>query len=129
MSNQSVGMRRRRAAAPVPEPVPAARTLADAIDDMPPEHLLCRDLGHSWAPWRAVLHATGRHYEVSLRCRRCRTVRVRWIGLSGQIIASHYEYADGYTLTGFGRMESDDRDHVRLANVLKLLPQEGAANA
>jgi hypothetical protein len=110
---------RNNAATPVPD--------VDAfIDNMALNHIQCRDFGHSWRPYRAWWDASEHCYISQLRCSRCRTVRHRYIGQNGQLIAGHYEYADGYLVKGIGRLTGGDRDHIRLASISRVLVPDTA---
>lgn len=99
--------------------------LTQAIAGMEPEHLHCRDFGHGWQPWTARRVPGG--YESVLRCARCLTVRVRKIGMRGQVLSTSYDYPDGYQVKGLGQLTGTDRDKVRLASLLALLPDGGTA--
>lgn len=89
-------------------------------------HLQCRDFGHSWRPFSARWVPEERCYESQLRCARCRTIRVRLIGQSGQLLGSHYDYADGYIVKGMGRLDGDERNMLRLESVLRVMPPDTA---
>ena len=99
-----------------------------AIESLPAGFLHCRDFGHSWKPYRATWNAQFRYYETTLRCVRCKTQRTRYIGPRGQLAGSKYEYADGYQMTGYGPMTGGDRDHIRLASIMHLLPNKGGTD-
>lgn len=101
------------------EPTPAV-----LIHDLATDHLQCRDFGHSWRPYTARWDSKQRAYETQLRCSRCRTVRLRWIGPRGEQLESRYDYADGYLIKGIGRLTGTDRDALRLESVHRVLPQD-----
>lgn len=88
-----------------------------SIREMSRENIECRDLRHSWRPFSARWMARGNYFEDILRCARCGTERVRHIGARGQVLSSHYEYADGYLMTGSGRMTTDMNESLRLASL------------
>jgi uncharacterized C2H2 Zn-finger protein len=92
--------------------------LAETIASLDPDHIQCRDFGHSWTPYAARWIPKDREYESVLRCTRCQTLRTRRLSRTGQLIANHYGYSDGYLLRGIGRMTSSDRDTIRVASVL-----------
>lgn len=83
------------------------RPVDEALADLSPTYLLCRDVHHSWTivGWTA---ATGGGVDRTLACSRCGTERVdRW-SLSGMRIGSSYRYAEGYQLRGV----EDAGDHT-----------------
>lgn len=88
------------------------------------DFLQCRDFGHSWRPHTARWDNEAHAYRTQLRCSRCRTIRVRWIGRTGQQLGASYDYADGYMVKGVGRLTGTDRDALRLASVLRVLPED-----
>jgi hypothetical protein len=91
------------------------------IENMPENHLQCRDFGHSWRPHTATWDPKARCYVTQLRCSRCRTLRERIIDANGQQVTSHYDYPDGYLVHGLGRLSPGDRNHVRLITVLRTI--------
>jgi hypothetical protein len=93
------------------------------------DFLQCRDFGHSWRPYTARWDSGQRAYESQLRCSRCRTIRTRWIGARGEQLGAHYDYADGYTVKGVGRLTGTDRDALRLQSILRVLPEDTAEEA
>jgi hypothetical protein len=97
------------------------------VDGMRVEHLQCRDFGHSWRPFtaRQVKHI----YEQQLRCSRCHTLRKRLLSMRGEVLSSSYEYADSYVIKGLGRIVGDEKDHLRLASILKLVVEDTAEEA
>lgn len=95
--------------------------LDKALDALPDEFIQCRDFGHSWRPYSARLEQKLRCYVQSLRCARCKTIREREIGLRGELLGSHYDYPEGYTMPGCGRLMKDDRDGVRIRSIQKLV--------
>lgn len=103
--------------------------LETTVNSMRSDFLQCRDFGHAWRPFTARWVATERAYETQLRCSRCKTIRVRWIGQRGEQIESRYQYTDGYTIKGMGRLTGSDRDLIRLASVLRVLPEDADEEA
>lgn len=127
MASVAVVTAARQAAA---EPVKRRRKLAAVVDphvaevekligDMDLDYILCRDTGHVWTRHNARKIEQDHCYEQTLRCKQCSTVRVRRLSLRGAILDSHYEYPDGYTVRGVGRLTSSDRDAIRLRGVLE----------
>lgn len=100
--------------------------LTDALRQMSTEHLACRDYGHNWTPFRAEWKPAERAYFTQLRCARCATIRERWLDRTGAQLSNHYTYADGYLVKGLGRLTGVDRDAVRLASIMALLPTKAA---
>lgn len=99
------------------------------IKAMKVDNLQCRDFGHSWRPYTASWNATERCYETQLRCARCKTMRVRLIGQAGQLLRNNYDYTEGYLIKGMGRLDTADRDVIRLQSVLRVLPEDAANEA
>jgi len=102
------------------EPVTSHR----AIETMPLDHLQCRDWGHSWRPFTAHWVEADKCFESVLRCQRCRSVRIRYLSARGELLSSRYDYADNYLVEGIGRLDSEDRNHIRLASVLRVIPPD-----
>jgi hypothetical protein len=88
--------------------------VADLAAGMKQTHLECRTWNHIWRPNTAALATTQRWYDVTMRCVRCRSLRVQTWSLSGTVVTSHYEYAEGYLNKGLGRIVGDGRDALRL---------------
>jgi len=101
-------------------------TATQAIGIMGTDHLQCRDFGHSWRPRTARWIETEKCYETELRCQRCTSIRLRYLSARGDIISSRYQYADGYTVKGLGRLTGDDRAQIRLESVLRFMPTDAA---
>lgn len=99
------------------------------IETMRLDYLQCRDFGHSWRPYTARWVAAERAYESTLRCSRCRTLRTRYIGQNGQQMGAHYNYAEGYTIQGMGRLAGHERDLIRLRSVMSVLVEDTAEEA
>jgi hypothetical protein len=98
--------------------------LDNAIHAMPSQFIQCRDFGHLWRPRAATWVAEKEHYETELKCQRCKTVRLRYIGPRGELLKSGYDYSAGYVVTGMGRLDGAERDLLRLESVLRVLPAE-----
>lgn len=84
------------------------------IDDIPDEFLLCRDLGHAWAPHDVRISRKYGEIHRILQCRSCPTQRTQILSLDGEIKRSRYEYPEGYVLVGVGHLSVADRAHVRV---------------
>lgn len=102
------------------------RDVHKAIENMNLDFVQCRDFGHSWRPFSARWNSVENAYESQLQCSRCFTTRTRWLSTTGQQLQSSYDYAEGYTVKGLGRLTGSDRDIVRLTSVLALV-QNGEA--
>lgn len=91
------------------------------IDDIPTEYLICRDLGHAWAPHDVKISRKYGEIHRVLQCRQCPTQRTQVLGIDGGLKKNRYEYPEHYTLRGVGRLSIDDRAHIRVAstNVMK----------
>lgn len=99
-------------------PAPGLFDLETALKDMPDNFLQCRDYLHSWRPYGAKVNPDGT-YESTLRCNRCTALKVRVLSRHGTILSAHYDYPDGYTMAGSGRLDGDARDRIRLRSVMK----------
>lgn len=92
------------------------RDVDDALAQLPPNHLRCRDYGHAWTPYSAYRIPGG--FNRRMRCRDCGSVREQVLDRTGDVLKGHYVYADGYLIEGIGRLTGTDRGRVRLATVL-----------
>jgi hypothetical protein len=99
----------------------AQTALEQQIYGMAVEHVQCRDFGHSWRPFSARWLPADNCFEQILRCQRCTTTRTRHLGSRGQQLDSSYDYVEGYTVKGMGRLSGTDRDVIRLASVRSIL--------
>jgi hypothetical protein len=93
------------------------RDLADFIEALPDAYLLCRELGHTWKPWRAS--TDGRAYDRVLKCPRCKTERHQVLTMRGHVVSNRYEYPERYLTKGLGSLSGDDRDSLRLASLTR----------
>lgn len=92
--------------------------LAGAVRHLRPEYVVCRDWGHSWAPQGSFLDGKHRQWESSAICRSCTSVRTRRVSsVTGERLDSDIEYADGYLMAGAGRLNTEDRNMIRLASM------------
>lgn len=102
---------------------PNGRALDAWTDSLDDRYLLCRDIGHTWRPFRAGLEESS--YWRVMRCARCKTERSQTLSMSGEIVSGHYDYPDGYlTPKGFGPLYGHHRAHLRLESVLRLIGKE-----
>lgn len=106
---------------PAPDPVDFDITAwTEALSD---QHLLCRDIGHTWRPARAWIEDGT--YGRMMRCLRCKTERHQTLTHAGHVLANRYDYPDGYLAPkGHGVMAGEDRDGLRLESVLRLIAKE-----
>src|SRR5664279_205658 len=84
--------------------------------------LLCRELGHNWKPSHASRVA--RTFERTLRCPRCKTLRVEVLSLRGEVLHKRYEYTEGYLSGKLGRIIQDGRDALRLESLSRYATEE-----
>lgn len=134
VANVNAAEAKRRGAAPAararppqaaPQPAPDAhQELGSAIKGLRPEFIQCRDYLHAWRPFTCQWMPSFNVYEAREHCMRCGTIRVREMDRHGHVLSKHYEYPDGYSLKGFGRLSVDDRDAIRLASILNLVDKE-----
>ena len=94
-------------------------------ENLPDSFLLCRDMGHTWRPFRAYYSTELHAYERVLRCGRCKTERKQSIAENGLILSGSYDYPDGYTApAGTGRIDGNGRGALRLESVLRLIGKD-----
>jgi len=98
--------------------------IQDAVKSMAVEHIQCRDFGHSWRPYSARWMPTFNQYESQLICNRCTTIRTRFMSRTGALLDSKYDYVEGYTVKGMGRLTGHDRDIIRLESILSVLEKD-----
>ena len=70
-----------------------------------------------WMPSNAELLEAEHVYRVTLKCPRCTTIRTTLRNTRGAQLESHYDYPDGYAITGLGRLSGTDRDQIRLRSM------------
>lgn len=97
--------------------------LEAVLDQMPTEHLQCRDFNHSWRPSTVRRRPNGA-YERELRCQRCRTYRVEYRNRYGHLESRRYDYADDYVIKGLGRVTGDERDHLVLKSMQAMVIED-----
>lgn len=87
--------------------------------------IMCRDMGHTWRPFKARYEQEMNAYNRVLRCGRCKTERLQTIGLDGLILSGNYIYPDGYqTPHGSGRITGTGRGALRLESTLRILGKD-----
>lgn len=103
-----------------------ARTDASRwANDLPAEFLLCRDLGHTWEPFRGWHDRKAREYVQVLRCPRCRCERERHLDYSGRRISQSYTYPDAYLApAGEGYLSAESRADLRLVSLLRMIDED-----
>ncbi len=99
-------------------------SLMAVVEEMSDQHLQCRDYGHSWRPYTARIIPGG--YVSVQRCQRCTTLRERTLNKNGHVISSKYDYDAGYQIKGLGHIYGPEKDAIRLASLLKVLPTDAA---
>lgn len=87
-----------------------------SVDDIPSEYLICRDLGHAWAPHDVKISRKYGEIHRVLKCRQCPTQRTQVLSIDGGLKRNKYDYPEHYTLRGVGRLTVDDRAHIRVAS-------------
>ena len=98
--------------------------VADFAANLEDNWLFCRTYQHNWKPWSAHWSGELSCYEVKIRCNRCTTKRVQRMSDKGQVLASHYEYPDGYLHEGMGRIAGEARDMLRLESVTRVINRQ-----
>jgi hypothetical protein len=93
---------------------------------MPIDYMMCRDFGHAWQAYTVDVDGVHRTFVETLECWRCKSFRVRTITRQGKRSKNHYNYSEGYLVSGWGSMSADDRAKLRLALVQTLLSQQQA---
>lgn len=99
------------------EPV-SVETFAAALSN---SYLACRELGHTWRPWRAEWSGELRAYERELRCSRCKTTRRQVVNDQGHVLSNGYRYADGYQAKDVEKGVRVSRDVFRLEALTRYL--------
>ena len=96
------------------------RKVVDIARRYPDTFLACRDHGHSWRPVDAAFLQSG-DIERILGCERCEATRRQILDRNGYIKSGHYDYTDGYLMTGVGRLDTHDRAVMRKINITRFL--------
>lgn len=101
------------------------QAVADWSSDLPDSYILCRDMGHTWRPFRAVYNSEYNCYDRTLRCGRCKTERSQSISTDGLILSGTYDYPDGYQApAGTGRIDGNGRGALRLESTLRVIGKD-----
>jgi len=87
----------------------------DALGNMNPSHVECRDWLHDWKPWQAWL-IKGGGFEEHRKCAQCGSVCRRIVDKHGYTVLRRIDYATDYVIKGHGRLTQDDRAAIRLAS-------------
>lgn len=88
--------------------------MAESIEGLSDQHLLCRDIGHSWRPYDVIMQRRPRRcIKRILRCRDCGAKRTQVLDHDYLIESSSYQYPDGYIVKGHGPMTKAVRAQVR----------------
>jgi len=94
-------------------------------EDLPDSFIMCRDMGHTWRPFRARFNPEENGYDRVLRCGRCKTERTQTISMSGLILSGGYSYPEGYQAPkGTGRIDGNGRGALRLESTLRLIGKD-----
>lgn len=105
--------------------VATAKDVKAWADDLPDTFIACRDMGHTWRPFRAWYDPEERGYQRVLRCGRCKTERRQLISESGAILTGGYDYPEGYTApAGTGRIDGEGRAALRLESTLRVIGRD-----
>lgn len=108
--------------------------MADATDQdvqefaggLPQGFLECRELGHAWRPHTASWNADSRSFDRTLRCTRCRTLRVEVLSPRGEVLSRHYVYPESYLAANLGRITGTGRDVLRRESLSRQLGDKNA---
>lgn len=91
---------------------------------LPSAFLLCRDLGHTWEPYRGWVDRAEREYVQVLRCPRCQTERERRLDYQGRRNSQSYSHPEGYLQpAGSGYLDAESRADLRLVSLLQLIDE------
>jgi hypothetical protein len=109
---------------PRPINVPADVTpdeLADILRTLPnPGVLVCRDRRHHWDEYDGR-RLGPRLFERTLYCANCDSYRYQYLNERGKVLNSWIDYGEHYLIKGAGRLDSDQRDAVRVVTVIDSL--------
>lgn len=107
-----------------------ATEISEWVETLSPEQLLCRDLGHTWTPYRAWRDVSNHEYVQVLRCNRCHAERQRHLDFRGQRVSQSYSYEDGYLAPkGSGAFTASGRAELRLISIERLVADTNAMDA
>lgn len=88
--------------------------------NLDPRFLICRDLGHTWGPFKAHWDAEHNAFSRTLRCTRCKRTKTEYITASGyKAPGSRSTYPDGYLAPrGSGPYTMERRAGLRLRSIM-----------
>lgn len=101
-----------------PEPLISLDSFAH---DLTAAYLACRDLGHTWRPFRGSYDESAGVFERELRCRSCKTIRRQVVTSHGHVLSNNYTYADGYQAKGVDSAGDRSRDTFRVEALTRFL--------
>jgi len=78
---------------------------------VPAEFLPCRDYGHTWLPWDAVIESRPRRIRRILKCGKCGTKRTQTLDANYDVVGNTYSYPSGYQVKG--RLTVSDKRVIR----------------
>ena len=82
--------------------------------DINQSYLMCRDIGHGWKPWNAIIERRPRRIKRILKCRDCGAERTQYLNSDYEIAGNSYRYPQGYLRPkGQGRLTGRDRADLR----------------
>lgn len=90
------------------------------VEDIDPQYLDCRDLGHSWRHHEAVENKRFRQWQRTVRCAVCTTLRHQVLDFRGYRVRAWYEYPKGYLVRG-AEFTVDDRARLRILNIRRAI--------
>ena len=104
-----------------------ATDILTAINSLPDEYVQCRNERHRLDPFDAAEIPRKAGWIEIHKCIRCGVERVRKLDRNGYIVSSHYDYsnAEGYRITGLGRLSRDDRSILRLGSLQDFIKHKG----
>lgn len=95
------------------------------VEALPDSFMLCRDMGHTWRPFRAFWDETLKGYIRIIRCGRCKTERRQLISSTGEVLRGYYQYNEGYQVPkGVGRFGVEGRAYLRLESTLRIIGKD-----
>lgn len=74
--------------------------MAESFTELDEQYLLCRDLGHAWAPYDVEVLRRPRQIRRILKCRDCGAKRTQTLDADYAIEGNSYQYPEGYSVKG-----------------------------
>lgn len=100
------------------------KEVAAFAEVLPERFLHCREMNHNWRPHTVGTYKDG-GYERTLRCVRCKTLKVQHLDRYGMLVGSaKYEHPDGYLHVGMGRIVGESRGLLRLESIKRITSKE-----